>query len=579
MPSYIRLTPLNELKDGKARLHILLVGVNYYCDAKNFSSLRFAVRDCEKLADAFIKVTSEFKDKAQKLTTQVVRLLGLEDSLLTAKSLSQEIDNFLAGVTPKDTVIFYFSGHGTIDEDTKKFYLCLSDTFGDRLAETGLDIRLFLDKLKKSEVKKQVILLDACHSAAGNLTASHRGTALAMPRSTRNVNEPDASDLPSRLQDIVQEFAVPDRDFYAILSCGANQQSWECPNLEHGVFTHYLIQGLLKEAELEGQGQLFIRSLHDYVENETEDYCRYELKPSQIQTPVFAGSGKGHTLIVGLRSPAPTSANLPDSSGGASPKNRREEYHHLVRKTLDQSYPDYPDNPEKRRAFWESYKARFAILSVDDRQRIEEDTISEFRGVLSHYCNCATQRLFEIYPHSADIFVELRQEFAQEFGLVPHLATLQEQQAIELFNQQKDRYQTAVFQALHQLDTADPAAESSAIIATQLHPLQAVIETELRQSGIEVNLAVITHTLILEAFNVVTEQTKLYREWCSLSLRQPSSEQEQAKHQLEQILRETYQFSAAQLAQIWHEVEIIVKQDEEFYEAEYIRWLQQNTDS
>jgi hypothetical protein len=578
-PSYLRLNPLDELKGGKARLRILLIGVDYYCDEKSFSSLKFPAKDCEKLADAFIKVTNEFKDKTQKLTTQVVQLLGLKDDLLTANSLSLAIDEFLSDVNPKDTVIFYFAGHGKIDETTKKFYLCLSDTFGDRLAETGLDIQLFLDKLKESGVKKQVILLDACHSAASNLAARNRGAAISIPRSTRNVDEPEVSDLSSRLQDIVQEFAVPDRDFYAILSCRANQQSWECPKLGHGVFTYYLIQGLLQDAELEDQGQLFIRSLHEYVEHETTYYCGAELEPNQVQTPVFAGSGSGHRLIVGLRSPVSPPADLPDSSGGAFPRNRREEYRNLVRQTLEQQYPDYPNNLEKRSAFWESCKTRFSILAADERQRLEDETISEFKGVLSHYCKCATERLFELYPHSSETFVALRQEFEQEYGLALHLAALQEQEANGLFNQQKARYQTAAFEALRQLDETNLSIEFSSAIATQLQFLQAEIETELRGSNIEVNLTAIVHLLILEAANALAEQRERYRECCSLSLRHLSSEREQEKLHLEQTLREKYKFSADQLLQMCHEIEIIVKQDEELYESEYIRLLQQDTDT
>lgn len=575
--SYLRLNPLDELKEGRARLRILLVGVNYYRDEESFSPLNFAVKDCEELAKAFQQVTERFKDSHQNFTTQIIPLFGLEASPLTADSITTELGHLLQGVTAKDTVIVYFSGHGKIDEETQKFYLCLTDTSEADLAGTGLDVQRLLNQLKQSGVKKQIILLDACHSAAGNLAARGKGATIAAPRSNRATPDPEPAgpepadtDLSSRLQGIVQEFAVPDRDFYALLSCGANQQSWECPELKHGVFTYYLIQGLLQEATVESQGQLFIRSLHEYVEHRTEHYCRYvlKLKPNQIQTPVFVGSGKGHALIVGLRSQTPAN-NL------GNRRERQQQYRDQVWQTLEQQYPRYPNDPDKRNQLQRAWQTQFPTLSPNELTRIAAETIAEFEEYLSHYKSRAIATLLTAYPPAADPFQKLR----QAFGLRPEVVEEQEQQAHSLFNRQKDRYLAAAFEQLHPWEAAGLTPERRKTVATHLNDLQLAIEAELQEFEIEVGFAAIADALIAEASNHLATQAQLYRECCSRCLRQPAPEREQERAQLEQTLQERYKFPAEQLLKIYREIAVTVKQDEECYEAEFLRLLQQDTDA
>lgn len=573
----LRRIPLDELKAGKAKLRIFLVGVNYYCNDTQFAPLNFAVKDCTELAKAFQIVTDGFRDSKQQPTTQIVSLVGLEDSPLNVDSITSKLDGLLQDVSPKDTVIFYFAGHGKIDKATGKFYLCLTDTTSDNLAGSGLDIQLFLNKLKQSGVRKQIILLDACHSGAGDLTARDRGaTLIATPRSLDSIDPSQTAshtDPSSRLENIVQEFSTSDREFYAILSCGANQRSWECPNLKHGVFSHFLIQGLLNDVEPGSDGQLSISSLHEYVGNATEDYCRDELRPSQLQTPVCVTSGRGgHTLIVGMRQPAS--------------KRLKEEYRDLVRLILEQHYPDL-DNSEELQAFRNACRAQFkeasgtrsSLLFNDNLELIENEVIHEFKQVLNqhiHYRKCATKHLFDSYPHGSDPFFKLRKEFEREFGtLVLDLAALQEKQAQDLFNQQKERYLEVTFTALHSFEQIEQTPEFSSMVVASLESLQIEIETELRELGIEVTFSAIAHSLLPEAINLLAEQTELYRELCSLCLRQPSLERDQEKSQLEYVLQHQYRFPEYKLMQIDREIEAIVKQDEESYESEYIRLLQE----
>lgn len=72
---------------------------------------------------------------------------------------------------------------------------------------------------------------------------------------------------------------------YALLSCDRDRQSWEFPELGHGVFTYYLMQGLRGEAA-DAQGLIDADGLYKYVYHQTLQYIdktNQQLRPIDRQ--------------------------------------------------------------------------------------------------------------------------------------------------------------------------------------------------------------------------------------------------------------------------------------------------------
>ena len=192
-----------------------MIGVNQYQDAEHLSSLQYSALDCRGLGEALTEATASFASKEviihHDFVTQRPQLAEVQQSIqYITKSASKD-----------DTILFYFSGHGILDTESQQVALCLADTDTKQLLTTGLPLNNLLKQLTSCPASQQLVWLDACHS--GGMTL--RGTISANPS--------------SQLVEVLRHKASESKGFYALLSCDQTQQSWEFPELGHGVFTYY----------------------------------------------------------------------------------------------------------------------------------------------------------------------------------------------------------------------------------------------------------------------------------------------------------------------------------------------------
>jgi len=113
--------PAIPLETGKAKLWILLVGVNHYQDS-HLPSLQYPALDCQGLADALTEATQEFPQREIRIHHD----FGAE--VPTIGAVSQTLKQIVTAAQSQDTVLVYFSGHGVLDPDTQQAVLCLADT-------------------------------------------------------------------------------------------------------------------------------------------------------------------------------------------------------------------------------------------------------------------------------------------------------------------------------------------------------------------------------------------------------------------------------------------------------------------
>ena len=109
-------------------------------------------------------------------------------------------------------------------------------------------VREILQDLNNCAAQNKLVWLDACHS--GGMTLK---------------------EITPTLVEVLQQSAAASKGFYALLSCDSNQQSWEFPELGHGVFTYFLMRGLRGEAA-NSQGLISADNLYRYVYYQTLQY-------------------------------------------------------------------------------------------------------------------------------------------------------------------------------------------------------------------------------------------------------------------------------------------------------------------
>src|SRR5690242_11690564 len=87
---------------------------------------------------------------------------------------------FGSDVGHEDTLLFYFSGHGVVDEDDD-LYLVVGETRADDPYMTAFPIKALARYVKKSQSRRKLVLLDCCFSGeASDRTEWGPGTAVFM---------------------------------------------------------------------------------------------------------------------------------------------------------------------------------------------------------------------------------------------------------------------------------------------------------------------------------------------------------------------------------------------------------------
>ena len=152
-------------------LHVLAVGINKYQNASY--NLNYAQPD----AFSFVEKLNE----KSKIIFKDVNRVEIYDEEATKENIAKGFKAMIAKAKPEDVFMFYYAGHGTLDEaNNDEYYLVPTDItklYGDpaQLHARGIsatDIRGFLTQIKS---QKQIVLMDACHSGGAVKSLEHPG--------------------------------------------------------------------------------------------------------------------------------------------------------------------------------------------------------------------------------------------------------------------------------------------------------------------------------------------------------------------------------------------------------------------
>ncbi|MDP1691785.1 MAG: caspase family protein, partial [Burkholderiaceae bacterium] len=228
----------------------LLVGISRY--ASDSLNLRFSARDAAHLRDVLQQPTAGAFAPDHVLT--------LLDAEATLAGMNRALRTFLKRPAADDLVLVFFACHGAHDpERPGNLYLLPHDTDPDDVSGTALPMREVDLALRETlHARRVVVLMDTCHSG---------GVATAGPgRRARSAAADDLNQYLNRLSQAREGVSL-------MTSAMANEASLESEawGQGHGVFTHFVLEGLRGKADREPQtGVITVGKLFDYVTEQVQ---------------------------------------------------------------------------------------------------------------------------------------------------------------------------------------------------------------------------------------------------------------------------------------------------------------------
>jgi hypothetical protein len=239
----------------------VLVGVDHYVEPD--LELRYSVSDVVALGGTL-----------QKLGYTVVSLhddaptAALKPTLFNVRAALASLEGKLQ---PNDLLLVHFSCHGTLVQDRPM--LLASDSRTQDPEGSALPVDVVEAFMRKSGARRMVLLLDACHA----------GVSL-----TRGAGPPSGID-PQTLKNVYQL-----AEGFAMLAGSSSQQvAQEWQEKQHGVFTYFVLEGLVGAADRAQppKGFVTVDDLNDYVVNGVRSWSVQTLASVQYPTALIAGVG------------------------------------------------------------------------------------------------------------------------------------------------------------------------------------------------------------------------------------------------------------------------------------------------
>ncbi|MGE5476673.1 MAG: caspase family protein [Bacteroidales bacterium] len=235
----------------------LVIGVEDYA---HLPPAQFAARDARSFRDFAI----------QGLGIPASRVRLLVDNDARGLDVQRAIDTWLVphiqgGATD---VYVFFSGHGLASEDGRGLFLFPQD--GDRtvLAKSAIDRRAVIDAVLKAGARSATLFLDTCYSGG-----------------TRGDDTLVADARPALL--VARDGEVP-WPAAVLAAAQGDQLSSSYAPARHGLYSYFLMRGLMGEADGDGDHAVTLAEMERYLQANVR---REASRKGRQQNPVLAGDG------------------------------------------------------------------------------------------------------------------------------------------------------------------------------------------------------------------------------------------------------------------------------------------------
>ncbi len=242
----------------------LVVGVGGYPQASNLSVLKYAAKDA-------LQVAAVLKEQGYLVRT-LVNAEAMRGSIRSSLTqLAQAVDQ------KEGLFLFYFSGHGFAVDGSN--YLATYGTTADDLKAEGLAVAEVEKLLKGSGAKRVLMFLDACRNEPTVGSKAAPGSSFSEDRRARLESS---------------------EGLRVLYSTKAGMLSYESPELQQGVYTHFLLEGLAGGASgysrdsRQPDGLISFSDLSQFMVDKMRVYA---VERNAMQIPYEAGESTGDFLV------------------------------------------------------------------------------------------------------------------------------------------------------------------------------------------------------------------------------------------------------------------------------------------
>ncbi|MDR1587251.1 MAG: caspase family protein, partial [Treponema sp.] len=214
-------------------LHVLTAAIKNYKDPQ--FNLDYTINDAVSLAEYFSRQVGG------SLYSEV-KLRAIQNEQVTREGFNKAFDEIKNAVSPRDSFVFFFAGHGAVDDNGDFFFVPWDTTGLDGPAERNITRMDIVKNILKIPAQNSLILLDACQS----------GAILEM-------------DTPfGRL--------LKDLDQKAILAASlGNQGAAESAKFGHGMFTLSVLDAIDGKAGTQGERYVGVKQLIGFVRQDVPE--------------------------------------------------------------------------------------------------------------------------------------------------------------------------------------------------------------------------------------------------------------------------------------------------------------------
>ncbi|MDD3586972.1 MAG: caspase family protein [Thermoguttaceae bacterium] len=242
-----------------ADVKALLLSLEQYKEEKDV--LAYVENDLKELSNALERIHAT-------ITSSIDSDVGPNDISEDRyrKSILNRIDQWLKDIGDKDIAMVYLAGHG-VKDDKGKLYWAMNNFDPKNFGQTAIPVGLIREKLESCRASKVLLFLDTCFYG----TAKSAGSKNLVVVSTMAESFKKSSKLTT------------------IASSSANQESWLWKEMEHSLFTFWLIQAFKGAADEDGNGSISYSELKDFLDVNVMQSAKLALEKKQ--TPTYFNDG------------------------------------------------------------------------------------------------------------------------------------------------------------------------------------------------------------------------------------------------------------------------------------------------
>lgn len=233
----------------------IIIGIQNY---KRLAKADFADQDATKFAEYAHRALGIPKNKIKVLT----------DADADQAALLKTFRNWLPlNVNKGKTEVFiFYSGHGLPSNDGKSLYFLPHGVDQDLLDETAIDQKKIISAIQSTQPKSVTMFIDSCYSGQSRNGAQLLAGARPVALRSSDIRYP--------------------AEFTVFTASASDQISSASNDLQHGIFSFYLMKGMEGAADINKDGNITLGEMQQYL---SENVQRQALVANRVQVPQLIG--------------------------------------------------------------------------------------------------------------------------------------------------------------------------------------------------------------------------------------------------------------------------------------------------